>query len=198
MIANLFRTLKRNTSTRFRSNSRQSNQLILHPEQRSLLDLPYDVLFYLFDIINDPEVFYMLSRSCRTLLQISLDSNIQERAKIRMSKQIHQVTYSRTVSFFILPNGYKHGEYTEIYNSTGQLCEKCFYLDNKMNGEYKAWYSDGTLSEVCYFKNDSLDGEYRSYHMNGRVSEICIFSKDTPIGDFMRWSEDGSHVKKMF
>jgi len=81
----------------------------------SLLQLPIEILFLIFDSINDPLTFRTFSHTHRTLLSVSLDHHIQSSAKKRFTKRIEYGTSEIGGYQHVLPNGTFHGEHCDIY-----------------------------------------------------------------------------------
>jgi len=67
-----------NTQSNKKLNANTSDSQ-LSPE--SILSLPTEIIVVIFNEISDPMSFLNLSRTCKTLHNISLDSSIQKKAK---------------------------------------------------------------------------------------------------------------------
>jgi antitoxin component YwqK of YwqJK toxin-antitoxin module len=55
-------------------------------------------------------------------------------------------------AFYNYENHKKNGEFKEYYHN-GIVSEEGFYVDNKLEGDYKCYQSDGSLEVQLYFKN---------------------------------------------
>jgi antitoxin component YwqK of YwqJK toxin-antitoxin module len=53
----------------------------------------------------------------------------------------------------------------------------CNYVNDKLNGEYKRYYSNGQLHIICTYVNDLENGTYKEYLLKtdsiGELKEIC-------------------------
>jgi antitoxin component YwqK of YwqJK toxin-antitoxin module len=55
-----------------------------------------------------------------------------------------------------------------IYNKKGGLKISCFYLNNKLEGEYKIYYQNGNISTVYVCHNNNII-EYKKYYKNAAL-----------------------------
>lgn len=46
---------------------------------------------------------------------------------------------------------------------------ECSYVNGKLNGEYKTWYSNGNLHTQAFYIHGKLDGIYKKWHENGEL-----------------------------
>ncbi len=88
---------------------------------------------------------------------------------------------------------YSHGKHTNI-NSIGKvILTKCFYVDDKKEGEYTEWFDDEKIMTRCYYKNDKLEGEYKEWFDNGKL-EIHSVYKDGELLEKKEWDEEGNLI----
>jgi len=52
-----------------------------------------------------------------------------------------------------------------------QLCKTCYYIDNKLHGEYKEYYINGQLYKICNYIDGKLHGEYKTYYQSNDIYE---------------------------
>ena len=71
----------------------------------------------------------------------------------------------------------------------------CNYVNGKINGEYKDYYSNGQLFDISNY----IDGKMKciKYHKNGNLYVICNYVDEKLSGEYKEYSDDGiitSHV----
>jgi antitoxin component YwqK of YwqJK toxin-antitoxin module len=52
------------------------------------------------------------------------------------------------------------------YSWNGDIMEKCYYKNNKREGEYK-YYKNCKIWDKCYYKNDKRKGKFIGYCEDG-------------------------------
>ena len=52
------------------------------------------------------------------------------------------------------------------------------YINNKLNGEYKSFYSNGDLEEICYYQNNNRIGEHKRYSKHGTLIFKCVYDNN--------------------
>jgi len=176
----------------------------------SLLQLPIEILFLIFDSINDPLTFRAFSHTHRTLLSISLDSHIQRSAKKRFTKRIEYGTSEVGGYRDVLPSGILHGEQYDVYykkinksyyengklngisiNQNEQIYEYP-YVNGILHGESKKKALDGTLLGIQNFQNSIAHGPYTVWYPNGSLKEESSFKDDKQEGLFKSYHEVGT------
>ena len=84
---------------------------------------------------------------------------------------------------------------SELFNNTNtnsnQICIICYYVDNKINGEYKSYYKSGDLSSICYYIDDKIQGEYKKFYQNGQLEKIGNYVDGKEEGEFITYYETG-------
>ncbi len=48
----------------------------------------------------------------------------------------------------------------------------CNYVNDKLNGEYKRYYSNGQLHIICTYVNDLENGIYKEYYDNSNHNNL--------------------------
>jgi antitoxin component YwqK of YwqJK toxin-antitoxin module len=60
------------------------------------------------------------------------------------------------------------------------------------NGLHETYYEDGIqLKEKCYYIDDVLDGSYISYHPNGQKDIVTNYKNGKCHGQYKRFDDDG-------
>jgi len=108
----------------------------------------------------------------------------------------------------------KHEEYTEKYDN-GQLHVYGIYKNEKMNGEWKFFYSDGSLQSIQIFKKGKLvsidfwdqngtqviingSGIAKSYFPSGHVESITSYKDNVLDGKCEIWYSDSVKASEVF
>jgi antitoxin component YwqK of YwqJK toxin-antitoxin module len=81
----------------------------------------------------------------------------------------------------------ENGEYKNYYKNK-QLCEHCYYKNNKMDGKYKRYNEEGEIIYECFYKNGKKEGECKRYienenkkiyihyfYKNGKIEGKCKY-----------------------
>jgi len=71
------------------------------------------------------------------------------------------------------------GEHKKFYES-GNVKKRCFYIDGKLNGEYRIFYDtdDERLKEYRTYINGELNGELMEYSITGDILRIRYYDND--------------------
>ena len=89
-------------------------------------------------------------------------------------------------------DGKLHG-IVKLYNhSNTYFLEKTIeYKNGERNGFYREFYKNGQLEKEEYYIDDKLDGEFKSYYIDGSLRGSGKFSKGLPIGVIRFYYENG-------
>ena len=82
------------------------------------------------------------------------------------------------------------GEYKHYY-SGGQLELIINYKNGKEDGECKIYYSDGQLFITKNYINGKTEGEYKSYYANGQLKKIKNYKNGKEEGKYKKYHENG-------
>jgi antitoxin component YwqK of YwqJK toxin-antitoxin module len=55
------------------------------------------------------------------------------------------------------------------------ICTISYYVDGKINGEFKSYYKNGQISSICSYTDDKIQGEYKKYYSDGQLEKICNY-----------------------
>lgn len=105
-------------------------------------------------------------------------------------------------------NDMKEGEWREYRKSSGEIFSKYTMINDKIEGQYKIYYSSGTklngfkavktpneeaaLNKVWEMENGLKEGKYVHYYPNGQKWEEGQFKNDKEDGVFYSYSEIGN------
>ena len=116
--------------------------------------------------------------------------------------------------YFITPDSIKNGLYQAYYDN-GEVQEKSFYKDGKLDGErmlyfdnggveiseayvegvmtgpYKVYYKSGQVQLEQNFENGQLTGTSIKYHENGKLAEEVSFVDGEENGPFKEYYPNG-------
>ncbi len=71
------------------------------------------------------------------------------------------------------------------------------YIDGKLDGEYKTFYSDGNPTEITSYKDGLLEGNYKKYAIKGHLIFDFNYSKGALNGMAIYYSrKSGDLIKK--
>lgn len=87
-------------------------------------------------------------------------------------------------------NGKLNG-WSKVWYSKGVLSEQRFYKNGKKQGEHKAWWTDGKLKFLYHFKDDEHEGIQQSWFQNGKLAEVFNYKSGHEEGQQQMWFEDG-------
>jgi len=145
----------------------------------SILELPLEILYYLFQNINLPSSFAALGKTCKTLLHISLDPIIKEQAIKRMKVFKIIVDYLGQIKeeYYTLPNGIRHGS-SKVFDFRGTVSETGYYFYGVKHGEFCTYFTDGKLRSKINYKNGKKEGELLWWYKNGVLYLRELYSED--------------------
>jgi len=73
--------------------------------------------------------------------------------------QIHE-------DFYFDNLGHKQGRYVCYYDN-GKILQECFYIDGKLEGDFKKYYTDGHLEKHDKYKKGNKHGVCRNFSKKG-------------------------------
>src|SRR4030066_117377 len=98
-----------------------------------------------------------------------------------------------------LLEGKLEGEYISYFND-GQIMANLHFVRGKKNGEadgeYICYYKNGKLKEKGYFINDKREGEYKAYFKNGQIREQAFYKNGNIIGKFFSFNKNESDINE--
>ena len=80
----------------------------------------------------------------------------------------------RTCAYSVDENGNRQGA-CEYRNENGQLTDKSFFKDGKLDGPYEKYLDNGQLRIKGFFKNGNYDGPFETYDENGQFLDIHVY-----------------------
>jgi antitoxin component YwqK of YwqJK toxin-antitoxin module len=87
-------------------------------------------------------------------------------------------------------NGVRNG-WTRNIDANGNITSEGTYVNNKMEGEFRAYYPDGKIFMKAFYKNGLLDGISYLYFLNGKVQKETKYERNKII--FIReYDKDGN------
>ena len=87
-------------------------------------------------------------------------------------------------------NGVRNG-WTRNIDANGNITSEGTYVNNKMEGEFRAYYPDGKIFMKAFYKNGLLDGISSLYFLNGKVQKETKYERNKII--FIReYDKDGN------
>jgi len=145
----------------------------------SILELPLEILYYLFQNINLASSFAALGKTCKTLHDISLDPIIKEQAIKRMKVLKIKLDYNGQIKeeYYTLPNGIRHGT-SKVYDFRGKVSETGYYIHGVKHGEFCTYFTDGKLRSKINYKNGKKDGELLWWYKNGVLYLRELYEED--------------------
>jgi len=160
------------------------------------MELPVEILFRI-------ALFCKYYKTLGNLLLVSKDlreyieayPKCKEKLKNQVCENVNKKIVNIYSSYYILPNGSKHGEYkTSLKPFTENSFIKCqrFYKDGKKEGEWKKWYSsDERLSEQGFYRNDTFEGEWKRWYIDGQLWSKSFYKNGKFDGEYKSWGRDG-------
>jgi antitoxin component YwqK of YwqJK toxin-antitoxin module len=126
----------------------------------SLHDLPKELVDLIAKAVRDLKSWLNLRLTCKQCwASCSLE---QYRVQFLVQIKLKRETYFR------LPNGLRHGEF-KTWHENGQLFQRSFYRDGKLEGKAEMWYRNGQLWVYSFFKDGKLEGEYKMWYKTGQL-----------------------------
>ena len=77
-------------------------------------------------------------------------------------------------------NGVRSG-WTKNIDANGNIASEGTYVNNKMEGEFRAYYPDGKIMMKAFYKNGLLDGITFLYFPNGLVQKETKYEQNKII-----------------
>ncbi|SFA88405.1 MORN repeat variant [Flavobacterium swingsii] len=68
------------------------------------------------------------------------------------------------------------------------------YINDKLEGSRKVFYTDGKLAEEILYKNNLKEGISKKYSKEGKLVEESVFAKDVMQGPYKVYDESGKVV----
>jgi len=139
-------------------------------------------VFYLF-------IAFPFIGGCQEKTEQSADTNqVLSKANIqtKLADSIEVKTFyydDRSQSQTQYQNGIRNG-WTKNIDANGNITAEGTYVNNKMEGEFRAYYPDGKIMMKAYYKNGLLDGVTSQYFPNGKVQKETKYELNKII--FMR------------
>ena len=84
----------------------------------------------------------------------------------------------------------RHGLY-ELFHGNGQLWERGYFKDGKLDGLWESFYENGQLWERGYFKDGEYDGLWEYYYENGQLKEKTNYKNGSLDGLWEYYYENG-------
>ena len=69
--------------------------------------------------------------------------------------------------------------------------KRCFFIEDKLNGELRAWHDNGKLMLHSFYEAGKMEGEYKIWHENGLIQLHCFYKDDEREGECKRWHKNG-------
>lgn len=114
---------------------------------------------YFFSINNDTLTFYFNEEG-----NITTKSKADFYRKAKLNTNI--LAYSGKLSDYFM---------------NGQKAYECNYINNRLNGSVKCFYTNGKLKYCGYFKNSNKDSIWTFYYDNGNIEKIIRYYSDIPF-----------------
>lgn len=64
----------------------------------------------------------------------------------------------------------------ERYYDNGNILSRSYFLDGKLDGEFKSWYTNGNVMEQEFYRNGKREGERKIWHDNGLHTEYVFYN----------------------
>ena len=91
--------------------------------------------------------------------------------------------------------GKKHGVWKLFSAENGLVLQEETWDNNKLNGEYKEYYTTGDLRLQWHYKNGKIDGPYQSYYLDGKTWNKGQYIAGLREGTWTCYNRDGNEVK---
>jgi Uncharacterized protein conserved in bacteria len=89
--------------------------------------------------------------------------------------------------------GKRSGTWKIFSKETGVLLEESNYVDNRLSGIYKTFYTDGSVSLEENYLNGVHNGRSTSYYPKGHISVTGDYRMGKRIGDWEFYDAGGKH-----
>ncbi len=77
------------------------------------------------------------------------------------------------------------------WHPNGQLADKGYYSDNKLEGMYQNWHQNGQLQYVMQYKGGLLQDTLKGYDEQGRLRRLEVYQDDKMLAGEV-YGEDGA------
>lgn len=77
-------------------------------------------------------------------------------------------------------NGMRNG-WTKNIDETGKVTSEGIYVNDKMEGEFRAYYPDGKIMMTANYKSGLLDGISYYYFPDGKVQKETKYERNKPL-----------------
>ena len=145
----------------FKNNKRHGTRIDYHPNGK-----PSELKNYInglqvgeYKVWNDNE-------------KLLIDNMYDDTGKAIKIKQYNNSGYLELEKILLNDGIYELKRY---YESTGKLHYRVMMIDGKWNGEYTSYWNNGNICTKCYYKNDKLDGEWEYWNQDGTLKEKIIY-----------------------
>jgi len=136
-----------------------------------------DILQHLTLFINDPQTFFNWSLVCRKTgnsCRIYGEQKKIEFAKKKVIRMAGGDHAGMTIIYVGLPNGCKHGEYTQWYNN-GIARKKGTYANGMKEGVWESFYYSGNLFSRGLYLRGLKHGPWVQCDMNGNPNKTTMY-----------------------
>jgi len=86
-------------------------------------------------------------------------------------------------------NGEKHIYYKNI------LINKCYYINNILNGKCSSWYFNGKKYYTINYINGNANGESVMWYRNGTLQMKLYYNMFKPVGKWKTWNKKGELIR---
>ena len=91
--------------------------------------------------------------------------------------------------------GKKQGIWKTFSAENGLVLQEETWDNDKLNGEYKEYYTTGDLRVKWYYKNGKIDGNYEGYYLSGQVWNKGQYVAGLREGTWINYDRDGNELK---
>jgi antitoxin component YwqK of YwqJK toxin-antitoxin module len=143
-----------------------------------------DVLQHITPFIDDPQTFLNWSLVCRktsNACRIYSDQKKLEFSRkkvIRLSGGDHA---GMTVIYYVLPNGSKHGEYTQWFNN-GNIRKRGSYTNGMKEGVWELYFYSGNLCNRGLYVRGLKHGPWVQCDVNGNPQKTSMYHMGADLG----------------
>jgi antitoxin component YwqK of YwqJK toxin-antitoxin module len=100
--------------------------------------------------------------------------------------------YKYYKGIYLYKNGKLHGICNIFEKYYNIIYVKCYYKNDKREGEYIKYYTSGNIFEMSFYKNDKREGEYIKYYTSGNIFEMSFYKNDKREGKCILYYENGN------